>query len=82
MEAQTPAETTADSEAQMTALEDLLRGVMARWSITASSVIAHSDLAIGRKYDPGARFDWQRLARQGLAVWPDPAKGGEHKFGT
>ena len=65
------------AEAQMTALEGLLRGVMARWSLTASSVIAHSDLAIGRKYDPGARFDWQRLARQGLAVWPDPAKGGD-----
>ena len=65
------------AEAQMVALEGLLQGVMARWSLTASSLIAHSDLAIGRKFDPGARFDWRRLACQGLAVWPDPVAGGD-----
>ena len=50
---------------------------MQRWSIPASNVIAHSDLAPHRKIDPGPRFDWKRLARQGLAVWPDtqPADG-------
>jgi N-acetylmuramoyl-L-alanine amidase len=58
-------------EPQMTALETLLAGVMARWDISPRGVIAHSDLAPGRKSDPGARFDWQRLARQGLSVWPD-----------
>jgi N-acetylmuramoyl-L-alanine amidase len=56
---------------QMTALETLLAGIMARWDIAPHGVIAHSDLAPGRKSDPGARFDWQRLARQGLSVWPD-----------
>jgi N-acetylmuramoyl-L-alanine amidase len=58
-------------EPQMTALETLLAGVMARWDISPHGVIAHSDLAPGRKSDPGARFNWQRLARQGLSVWPD-----------
>lgn len=56
--------------AQMDALEPLLHGIMARWSIPASGVIGHSDMAPGRKFDPGPRFDWARLARQGLAVWP------------
>lgn len=51
-------------------LEVLLRGIMTRWDIPASAVIAHSDFAPGRKIDPGRRFDWQRLARQGMAVWP------------
>ncbi len=56
--------------AQMDALEKLLRGVMARWHIPPHCVIAHSDMAPTRKGDPGARFDWQRLARSGLSVWP------------
>lgn len=65
------------SEPQMAALETLLPAIMTRWSIPASGVISHSDLAPGRKFDPGPRFDWQRLARQGLAIWPDnlPAQG-------
>lgn len=56
--------------AQMLALEELLADVMARWSIPAHGVIAHSDMAPGRKSDPGPRFDWRRLARLGLSVWP------------
>lgn len=64
-------------EAQMTALEHLLRGVMARWDIPARGVIAHSDMAPSRKGDPGRRFDWRRLALQGLAVWPEPGRPGD-----
>lgn len=60
-------------EPQMASLESILRGVMARWSIPPERVIAHSDMAPARKSDPGARFDWRRLARQGLSVWPDAA---------
>ncbi|MGP9789905.1 N-acetylmuramoyl-L-alanine amidase [Roseinatronobacter sp. NSM] len=56
---------------QMTALEGLMRQVMARWGIAAVNVIAHSDMAPDRKEDPGARFDWRRLALQGLALWPE-----------
>lgn len=55
----------------MDALEALLAGIMARWNIPSHRVIAHSDLAPGRKIDPGKRFDWQRLARSGLSVWPE-----------
>jgi N-acetylmuramoyl-L-alanine amidase len=61
------------SEPLMAALEALLPGIMARWGIAPDGVIAHSDMAPGRKIDPGPRFDWRRLARQGLAVWPAPA---------
>ncbi|MDB6179325.1 N-acetylmuramoyl-L-alanine amidase [Paracoccus sp. Z330] len=62
--------------AQMDALIVLMRGIMARWSIGPEGVIGHSDMAPGRKSDPGPRFDWQRLAREGLALWPDrPAEG-------
>ena len=61
---------------QMRALEVLLTNVMARWSIGPEAVIAHSDMAPGRKGDPGARFDWRRLALGGLSVWPQDAKAG------
>lgn len=64
-------------ERQMAALETLLRGVMTRWSIPPHGVIGHSDMAPGRKVDPGPRFDWRRLARQGLSVWPLPAPAGD-----
>lgn len=63
-------------EPQMAALEHVLQGIMTRWSIPPHRVIGHSDMAPDRKSDPGTRFDWQRLARQGLSVWPDLATPG------
>lgn len=54
--------------AQMDALEQLLRGIMTRWAIRPERVIGHSDCSVGRKIDPGPRFDWARLARSGLAI--------------
>lgn len=56
----------------MNALEHLLRDVRTRWTIDAANVIGHSDMAPGRKSDPGPRFDWARLARQGLAGPTEP----------
>ena len=55
---------------QMRALEALMGGIMTRWRIPPQRVIAHSDMAPARKCDPGPRFDWARLARLGLSVWP------------
>ncbi|MEZ5888472.1 MAG: N-acetylmuramoyl-L-alanine amidase [Paracoccaceae bacterium] len=67
-------------EPQMKALEGLLAGVLARWSIPPERVIGHSDMAPGRKRDPGPRFDWRRLAAQRLSVWPG-ASGAEGTTG-
>ncbi|MEY8801503.1 N-acetylmuramoyl-L-alanine amidase [Leisingera sp. XS_AS12] len=61
------------SAVQMDRLEALMRGIMDRWQIPAAGVIGHSCMAPGRKSDPGPRFDWARLARQGLAA---PFGGG------
>ncbi|MDK3073668.1 N-acetylmuramoyl-L-alanine amidase [Sedimentitalea sp. JM2-8] len=65
------------AEPQMAALEALLPQVMARWSIGPEGVIGHSDMAPARKFDPGPRFDWSRLARRGLAVWPEAGQAGD-----
>lgn len=67
-------------EPQMAALEVLLRGIMARWRILPQGVIGHSDMAPERKRDPGPRFDWRRLARQGLSVWPGGGGAGDAGF--
>lgn len=58
-------------EPQMARLERLLAGICDRWDIPPERVVAHSDTALGRKTDPGRRFDWRRLARRRLAVWPE-----------
>ncbi|MEL6980593.1 MAG: N-acetylmuramoyl-L-alanine amidase [Pseudomonadota bacterium] len=64
-------------EAQMAALEGLLERAMARWRLAPEAVLAHSDVAPGRKIDPGERFDWTRLARRGLAApRPEGCGGG------
>ena len=59
-------------EAQMRSLEALGRKILARHPIPAWRVTGHSDVAPKRKQDPGELFDWARLARAGLGVWPDP----------
>lgn len=54
----------------MAALETLLADILQRWNIPPSGVIGHSDMAPGRKFDPGPRFDWARLERLNLAERP------------
>ncbi len=62
--------TTPFSAPQMDSLERLLGGVMQRWKIPPERVIGHADMAPSRKADPGRLFDWNRLARSGVSVWP------------
>ena len=42
---------------------------MERWAIPTHGIIGHSDMAPGRKQDPGRLFDWKDLADEGLAVF-------------
>jgi len=57
-------------EAQMAALEALCGAVLRRHPIPADRVVGHSDVAPLRKQDPGELFDWPRLARAGIGLWP------------
>jgi N-acetylmuramoyl-L-alanine amidase len=60
-------------EPQMAALEALTRGVVGRHGIAPWNVVGHSDVAPRRKEDPGELFDWPRLARSGVGLWPERA---------
>ncbi len=61
------------SEAEMQAAETLCLDILSRHDIPAHRVLAHSDVAPGRKRDPGEKFDWERLARAGIGLWVPPA---------
>lgn len=61
-------------DAQMAAVETLCRDILDRHStIPARNVVGHADVAPWRKEDPGELFDWPRLARAGIGLWPDEA---------
>jgi AmpD protein len=49
-------------EAQYTTLATLLRALARRHPI--EEIVGHEHVAPGRKHDPGAGFDWPRLARR------------------
>jgi AmpD protein len=50
--------------AQYRTLAEASREIMARYpGITAERIAGHSDIAPGRKTDPGPAFDWRRLRR-------------------
>ena len=45
-------------------LAEVTRLVMQAWpAITSQRIVGHSDIAPGRKTDPGERFDWQGFRR-------------------
>ena len=58
---------------QISVLELLARDIVRRHKISPRHVVGHSDVAPGRKRDPGELFDWARLARVGVGMWPRPS---------
>lgn len=59
-------------DAQIAALVGLAGDILARHRIAPRRVLAHSDVAPGRKVDPGPYFPWQALAAEGIGLWREP----------
>ncbi|PSC05080.1 N-acetylmuramoyl-L-alanine amidase [Alsobacter soli] len=64
-------------EPQIDAVTKLGLDIVSRWRMPADRVLAHSDVAPGRKIDPGEKFPWERLHRAGLGHWTPPAPLGD-----
>ena len=65
-------------DVQIDAVAALACDICARHAISPECVLAHSDVAPGRKIDPGERFPWARLHEMGVGhhVAPSPIQGG------
>ena len=61
---------------QIDAVIALLKDIKTRWNIRDARILAHSDIAPGRKIDPGEGFPWERLAAESVGLWPS-LRGGE-----
>lgn len=62
--------------AQMEAVAALCRDIVRRRGVPPERILAHSDIAPGRKIDPGEKFNWSWLARHGVGHWVHPASVG------
>jgi len=56
-------------QAQILATIALCKDILTRHAIPAAHVLAHSDVAPGRKIDPGEGFPWPVLAEAGIGLW-------------
>ena len=57
---------------QVDSLLRLLSDLRQRYRLSAADFLGHSDVAPGRKSDPGILFPWRLLAEGGFGVWCDP----------
>lgn len=57
---------------QIQALKELLSNILQRYpDIKPTHILGHSDIAPGRKDDPGPAFPWKRLYEAGIGAWYD-----------
>ena len=70
-------------DAQIEAVIELCTGIASRHNVAPERVLAHSDVAPGRKVDPGELFPWGKLFAAGIGhfVAPRPIGGGRFLTG-
>jgi N-acetylmuramoyl-L-alanine amidase len=68
------------SEKQIVALKKLLRFLMKKHNVLKKNVLGHSDIAPERKKDPGEKFPWHRLSKEGFCIWHKLKKKNLEKF--
>ena len=56
-------------EKQLFVLKKLLKELIKKYKIKNSNILGHSDISPDRKKDPGEKFPWKKLAKNGLSIW-------------
>jgi N-acetylmuramoyl-L-alanine amidase len=56
---------------QISSLTTLLQKIIKKYRIPKNRILGHSDVAPQRKKDPGELFDWHKLARKNIGIWPE-----------
>ena len=59
------------TKAQYKTLIPLCQRIKSDYGIKDIDIVAHSDIAPDRKKDPGELFDWERMAGNGVGLWPN-----------
>ncbi|NIX76413.1 N-acetylmuramoyl-L-alanine amidase [Microvirga terricola] len=67
-------------DVQMQSVIALTKDIVTRWRIPATRVLGHSDVAPGRKVDPGEVFPWGRLHEAGIGHWVPAAPMSDGRF--
>ena len=57
------------SKKQIQSIIKLSKILIKRYKIKSKNILGHSDIAPERKKDPGEKFPWHKLAKQGIGLW-------------
>ena len=55
---------------QISQLEKLILELQSKYNISNANILGHSDISPDRKIDPGPKFPWQRLFKNGIGLMP------------
>ena len=57
------------SKKQIQSLIKLSKILIKKYKINSKNILGHSDVAPERKKDPGEKFPWKKLSKQGIGLW-------------
>ena len=57
------------SKKQIQSLIMLSKILIKKYKINSKNILGHSDIAPERKKDPGEKFPWKELSKQGIGLW-------------
>ena len=62
------------TQKQIKSILILSKFLIKKYKISKENILGHSDIAPSRKKDPGERFPWQYLSKQGVGIWHSLSK--------
>ena len=57
------------SKRQFQSIIKLSKILIKQYKINSKNILGHSDVAPERKKDPGEKFPWKKLSKQGIGLW-------------